>query len=180
MNLGMQKSPDLAIARDGRKPPRAVELVDRDTFPAEISLYFVGETPGEVIEVKFKRAVVAVTAWIESDGLTDDQGSNQDTISVPNERGMLQSVSPVADFLEYSQTNVARGGSPEGAADRPRLSEAHDALGWVQFVYGWNWTEAEQHLKRAIELNASPISRWRCRILDRIRVTITNIRSTYW
>jgi tetratricopeptide (TPR) repeat protein len=25
----------------------------------------------------------------------------------------------------------------------------------VQFVYGWNWREAEQHLKRAIELNAS-------------------------
>ena len=35
-----------------------------------------------------------------------------------------------------------------------KLSEAHDALGWVEFIYGWNWSRAEQHLKRAIELNA--------------------------
>lgn len=33
------------------------------------------------------------------------------------------------------------------------LSEAHDALGWVQFAYEWNWPFAEQHLKRALELN---------------------------
>jgi len=36
-----------------------------------------------------------------------------------------------------------------------RLSEAHDALGWVEFVYGWKWSAAEQHLKRAIELNSN-------------------------
>lgn len=33
------------------------------------------------------------------------------------------------------------------------LSEAHDALGWVEFAYEWNWPAAEQHLKRALELN---------------------------
>jgi TolB-like protein/DNA-binding winged helix-turn-helix (wHTH) protein/Tfp pilus assembly protein PilF len=33
------------------------------------------------------------------------------------------------------------------------LSEAHDALGWVEFAYEWNWPLAEQHLKRALELN---------------------------
>jgi len=33
------------------------------------------------------------------------------------------------------------------------LSEAHDALGWVEFAYQWNWLVAEQHLKRALELN---------------------------
>jgi malate synthase len=180
MNLGTQKSRDLAIARDGRQPPRAIELVDCNTFPGEISLYFVGETSGEVIEVKFKRAVVAVTAWIESNGLTDDQGSNQDTVSVPNERGMLQSVSPVADFLDTPRQSLPEAAAWKALQIEQELSEAHDALGWVQFVYGWNWTKAEQHLKPAFELNASPISRWRCRILDRIRVTITNIRSTYW
>jgi TolB-like protein/Tfp pilus assembly protein PilF len=36
-----------------------------------------------------------------------------------------------------------------------KLSEAHDALGWVEFIYGWNWTAAEQQLKRAIEINSS-------------------------
>lgn len=33
------------------------------------------------------------------------------------------------------------------------LSEAHDALGWVEFAYEWNWPLAEQNLKRALELN---------------------------
>jgi tetratricopeptide (TPR) repeat protein len=33
------------------------------------------------------------------------------------------------------------------------LSEAHDALGWVEFAYEWNWPLAEKHLKRALELN---------------------------
>jgi TolB-like protein/DNA-binding winged helix-turn-helix (wHTH) protein/Flp pilus assembly protein TadD len=33
------------------------------------------------------------------------------------------------------------------------LSEAHDALGWVEFAYEWNWPLAEQHLKRALQLN---------------------------
>ena len=33
------------------------------------------------------------------------------------------------------------------------LSEAHDALGWIEFAYQWNWLTAEQHLKRALELN---------------------------
>src|SRR5499427_1707028 len=33
------------------------------------------------------------------------------------------------------------------------LSEAQDALGWVEFAYEWNWPEAEQRLRRALELN---------------------------
>jgi TolB-like protein/DNA-binding winged helix-turn-helix (wHTH) protein/Tfp pilus assembly protein PilF len=33
------------------------------------------------------------------------------------------------------------------------LSEAHDALGWVEFAYEWNRPLAEKHLKRALELN---------------------------
>jgi TolB-like protein/DNA-binding winged helix-turn-helix (wHTH) protein/Tfp pilus assembly protein PilF len=33
------------------------------------------------------------------------------------------------------------------------LSEAHDALGYVELIYRWDWPAAEQHLQRAIELN---------------------------
>ena len=36
-----------------------------------------------------------------------------------------------------------------------KLSEAHDALGWVDFIYRWDWTAAERELQRAIELNSS-------------------------
>jgi tetratricopeptide (TPR) repeat protein len=35
----------------------------------------------------------------------------------------------------------------------PMLSEAHASLGWVDLVYGWNWSAAERELHRAIELN---------------------------
>jgi TolB-like protein/DNA-binding winged helix-turn-helix (wHTH) protein/Flp pilus assembly protein TadD len=33
------------------------------------------------------------------------------------------------------------------------LSEAHDALGYVELIYRWDWRAAQQHLQRAIELN---------------------------
>jgi TolB-like protein/DNA-binding winged helix-turn-helix (wHTH) protein/Tfp pilus assembly protein PilF len=33
------------------------------------------------------------------------------------------------------------------------LSEAHDALGYVELIYRWDWGAAQQHLHRAIELN---------------------------
>jgi DNA-binding winged helix-turn-helix (wHTH) protein/TolB-like protein/cytochrome c-type biogenesis protein CcmH/NrfG len=32
------------------------------------------------------------------------------------------------------------------------LAEAHCALGWIRRIHDWDWTEAEKHLKRAIEL----------------------------
>jgi len=35
-----------------------------------------------------------------------------------------------------------------------KLSEAHDALGWVDFIYRWDWTAAERELQRAIELSS--------------------------
>src|SRR5258708_11754969 len=33
------------------------------------------------------------------------------------------------------------------------LSEAHDALGYVELIYRWDWRAAQQHLQRAIQLN---------------------------
>ncbi len=35
----------------------------------------------------------------------------------------------------------------------PQLSEAHAALGWIRFVYDWDWAGAEAEFERAIELN---------------------------
>jgi TolB-like protein/Tfp pilus assembly protein PilF len=37
----------------------------------------------------------------------------------------------------------------------PRLAEAHVSLGTVCALYEWNWVEAEQHFRRALELNPS-------------------------
>jgi serine/threonine-protein kinase len=36
-----------------------------------------------------------------------------------------------------------------------RLAEAHVSLGTVSALYEWNWAEAEQHFRRAFELNPS-------------------------
>ncbi len=33
------------------------------------------------------------------------------------------------------------------------LAEAHNTLGWTRLVYGWDWREAEQRFRRALELN---------------------------
>jgi TolB-like protein/Flp pilus assembly protein TadD len=33
------------------------------------------------------------------------------------------------------------------------LAEAHTSLGWVTFVYDWDWVAAGRHLRRALELN---------------------------
>jgi len=33
------------------------------------------------------------------------------------------------------------------------LAEAHTSLGWVTFVYDWDWPAAGRHFRRAIELN---------------------------
>ncbi len=34
----------------------------------------------------------------------------------------------------------------------PQLAEAHIVLGWVGFLFDWNWREAEAELKKALEL----------------------------
>ncbi len=33
------------------------------------------------------------------------------------------------------------------------LAEAHTSLGWVTFIYDWDWAGAEQQFRRAVELN---------------------------
>jgi eukaryotic-like serine/threonine-protein kinase len=41
------------------------------------------------------------------------------------------------------------------------LAEAHASLGFIDFVHAWNWHEAEQRFKRAIELNPTyAVARW--------------------
>jgi len=69
--------------------------------------------------------------------------------------GLAVAYSALADF--YRAPNEVMPRAEEAASHGLRLddtlSEAHDALGWVEFAYRWNWPLAEQHLKRALELN---------------------------
>lgn len=69
--------------------------------------------------------------------------------------GLAVAYAALADFYRAPHDVMAKA---KNAATRAleldeTLSEAHDALGWVEFAYEWNWPVAEQHLKRALELN---------------------------
>jgi serine/threonine-protein kinase len=47
------------------------------------------------------------------------------------------------------------------------LAEAHTSLGWVTFIYDWDWDAADRELRRAIELNPrySVARQWRSWLL---------------
>jgi serine/threonine protein kinase/Flp pilus assembly protein TadD len=53
----------------------------------------------------------------------------------------------------------------------PMLSEAHTSLGVLFFRYDWNWKEAEEELRRAIELNPdyAPAHFWYSNLLMTLR-----------
>jgi serine/threonine-protein kinase len=47
------------------------------------------------------------------------------------------------------------------------LAEAHTSLGWVTFIYDWDWSAADRELRRAVELNPrySVARQWRSWLL---------------
>ncbi|HEV2195526.1 MAG TPA: winged helix-turn-helix domain-containing protein [Candidatus Acidoferrum sp.] len=69
--------------------------------------------------------------------------------------GLAVAYAALADFYRAPKEVMPK--AKDAATDAlhldETLSEAHDALGWVEFAYEWNWPLAEQHLKRALELN---------------------------
>jgi len=64
-----------------------------------------------------------------------------------------------AILLDYRGVPVAEGMTRAKAEARhaleldESLAEAHTSLGWVTFIYDWNWVEAEREFRRAIELD---------------------------
>ncbi|GAG23814.1 unnamed protein product, partial [marine sediment metagenome] len=47
----------------------------------------------------------------------------------------------------------AREAAEQALAANGTLAEAHTSLGWIKWVYDWDWPGAERSFKRAIELN---------------------------
>jgi tetratricopeptide (TPR) repeat protein len=61
----------------------------------------------------------------------------------------------VYDIKPAMEANAkAREAATKALALDETLAEAHASLADVSYRYDWNWAEAEQHFKRAIELNA--------------------------
>jgi TolB-like protein/DNA-binding winged helix-turn-helix (wHTH) protein/Tfp pilus assembly protein PilF len=69
--------------------------------------------------------------------------------------GLAMTYASLADFYRAPHDVMPKAKEPATRALElnEALSEAHDALGWVEFAYDWNWPAAEHHLKRALELN---------------------------
>ncbi len=55
---------------------------------------------------------------------------------------------PVVEGMERAKVQARRALSLDET-----LAEAHTSLGWVTFIYDWDWQGAEREFRRAIELN---------------------------
>jgi tetratricopeptide (TPR) repeat protein len=55
---------------------------------------------------------------------------------------------PVAEGMERAKAMARRA-----IALDETLAEAHTSLGWVTFIYDWDWPSADREFNRAIELN---------------------------
>ncbi|HJR17080.1 MAG TPA: protein kinase [Gemmatimonadales bacterium] len=55
---------------------------------------------------------------------------------------------PVAEGMERAKTQARKAIELDES-----LAEAHTSLGWVTFIYDWDWIAAEREFRRAIELN---------------------------
>jgi serine/threonine-protein kinase len=55
---------------------------------------------------------------------------------------------PVAEAMERSRELAL-----QALALDDSLAEAHTSIAWVNFLYDWDWAEAERRFRRAIELN---------------------------
>jgi serine/threonine protein kinase/tetratricopeptide (TPR) repeat protein len=55
---------------------------------------------------------------------------------------------PVFDGMERAKAEARKA-----IALDESLAEAHTSLGWVTFIYDWDWAGAEQQFRRAVELN---------------------------
>jgi TolB-like protein/tetratricopeptide (TPR) repeat protein len=53
----------------------------------------------------------------------------------------------------HEALEAARKAATEALTLEPDLPEAHAALGFVAFAYDWEWSEAEERFRRAIDLN---------------------------
>ncbi|HSM72607.1 MAG TPA: tetratricopeptide repeat protein [Anaerolineales bacterium] len=62
-------------------------------------------------------------------------------------------------FLEFMAPHEAhpkaRQAAEKALSLNGRLAEAHTSLGWIKFMYDWDWEGAEKEFKKAISINPS-------------------------
>ncbi len=70
-------------------------------------------------------------------GLADSYALDLDYRGAPVKEGMERAKAEARKAIELDET----------------LAEAHTSLGWVTFIYDWDWQAADRQFRRAIELN---------------------------
>jgi eukaryotic-like serine/threonine-protein kinase len=70
-------------------------------------------------------------------GLADSYALDLDYRGAPVVEGMERAKAEARKAIELDET----------------LAEAHTSLGWVTFIYDWDWSGADREFRRAIELN---------------------------
>ena len=86
----------------------------------------------------FERAIAEDPSYaLAYTGLADSYALQVDYRGVPVREGMER----------------ARAMARHAIALDESLAEAHTSLGWVQFIYDWDWEAAERSFRRALELN---------------------------
>jgi tetratricopeptide (TPR) repeat protein len=70
-------------------------------------------------------------------GLADSYALDLDYRGAPVREGMERAKAEARKAIELDET----------------LAEAHTSLGWVTFIYDWDWSGADREFRRAIELN---------------------------
>ncbi len=70
-------------------------------------------------------------------GLADSYALDLDYRGAPVKEGMERAKAEARKAIELDET----------------LAEAHTSLGWVTFIYDWDWSGADREFRRAIELN---------------------------
>ena len=85
----------------------------------------------------FERALALDPAYaLARSGLADAYALQLDYRGIPVREGMERAKQEARKALALDAS----------------LAEAHASLAWVTFIYDWNWTAAEEHFRRAIEL----------------------------
>jgi eukaryotic-like serine/threonine-protein kinase len=86
----------------------------------------------------FEQAIAEDPAYaLAYTGLADSYALDLDYSGAPVKEGMERAKAEARKAIELDET----------------LAEAHTSLGWVTFIYDWDWTGAEREFNRAIQLN---------------------------
>lgn len=86
----------------------------------------------------FEQAIAEDPAYaLAYSGLADSYALDLDYRGAPVIEGMERAKAEARKAIELDDT----------------LAEAHTSLGWVTFIYDWDWSGADREFRRAIELN---------------------------